>query len=112
MEDSKALQLFREIMEKTRAERLRWEATANQYQYFSILPGGFVASIRNWKYGGQGEVLDQPLALTLRSGDREILRVTPELDGIESSSLRELYEFALAGQAPVSMPKWTSSWAS
>jgi hypothetical protein len=91
MEDAKALQLFREILAKTKAGRIKWEPTANESEYFSILPGGFVVSIQrsqqqyNWG-------VDDHVALKLRNGDQEFLRVTSDVDG--AAGLRELYELA------------------
>jgi hypothetical protein len=93
MEDAKASQLFREVLAKTKAGRITWEPTAND-SYFSILPGGFVVSIqRSYEQDSWGNGVEQ-MDLKLRSGDQELLRVTPDVDGVESTGLRELYELA------------------
>jgi len=90
MEDAKALQLFRQILEKTKERRIKWEPTANESEYFSVLPGGFIVSI-SYEQDRWGMVLNR-ISLTLRAGDQELLRVTPDVDGVEESGLRELYE--------------------
>src|SRR6266436_6412883 len=94
MEDPKALQLFQEVLSKTRAGRIKWEPTANESEYAAVLPGGFTLAVLtyfeldNW---GQHE---NRFALVLRGDEGELLRVTRDTDGVTSAELSELIELA------------------
>jgi hypothetical protein len=94
MEDAKALQLFREILAKTKARRIKWEPTANESEYFCVLPGPFIVSIRSWRERDSWGNDEELLALTLRAEDKQLLRVSPDVDGVQATGLRELYELA------------------
>ena len=95
MQDPKALQLFREVLAKTKAGRMRWEPTANESEFFSVLPSGstLVASMSR-QQNSYGDYLGDDFALVLRNGEQDLLRVAPEVDGVGIAGLSELYEFA------------------
>jgi len=94
MEDVKALQLFQQIITTTKKGRIKWEPTADESEYFCVLPGPIIASIRSWRERDSWGNDEEPLALTLRAEDKELLRVTPDVDGVQVAGLRELYELA------------------
>ncbi len=94
MEDVKALKLFQEILTKTRAGRIKWEATARESEYFSVLPGGFIATVQSWHEDDRWGNDVEERALTLRTGDDELLCVTNDVDGVEDAALGELLELA------------------
>jgi hypothetical protein len=97
MEDLKALKLFQEVLAKTKAGRIKWELTASETQYSSILPSGHTLLVsmshRETKWG---DPLPDDFALVLRDRDAEqdLFRVTPDVDGVGEEGLSELYEFA------------------
>jgi hypothetical protein len=91
MEDPKALQLFREVLAKTEAGRIRWEPTASDLEYFSVLPGGFTIVVRPYR---DWDNPVQQYLLVLSNGDQELLRVTPDVDEVGLEGLEKLHEFA------------------
>src|SRR5882724_11647588 len=94
MDDPKALKLFQEVILKTKAGRIKWEPTANETEFFAVLPGGVTVSIVKWVEKDSWRKDDDFIAMVLRSDDRELLRVTPANDGVEWAGLAELYEYA------------------
>ena len=94
MEDPKGLQLFQEVLAKTKAGRIRWEPTANELQYFSVLPGGETLSVVETHEKDNWGSDVQDLVLVLRSDERELLRVTSDIDDVGWKGLSELYELA------------------
>src|SRR5512135_2449305 len=94
MEDPKALQLFQEVLAKTKAGRIVWEPTASESEYFSVLPGGFTIVALTWDERDEWGNKSPQVALALRAGDQELLRVTPDVDGVGWQGLNELFEFA------------------
>ena len=94
MEDPKGLQLFQEVLAKTKAGRIRWEPTANELQYFSVLPGGVTLSVVETHEKDNWGSDVQDLVLVLRSDERELLRVTSDIDDVGWKGLSELYELA------------------
>lgn len=90
MEDLKALQLFQEVLSKTKEGKIRWEPSASEYEYFAVLPGGFTINIT---YTPEDQWNSEWHLLTLRGEDRELLRVTKSVDGV-GYLLEELYELA------------------
>ena len=95
MEDVKALALFRQILAKTQKGRIGWEPTAREAEYFCVLPGGFTVSITLSKEKNDwGGIINEKTELTLRAEDQALLRVTPEVDGVGSAAMEELYELA------------------
>lgn len=76
MDDFKARQLLQEIVTKTRAGRIKWEPTANESEYFCVLPGGFLVSVRSWQdHDTQGN-WSESRGLALRTGEKELKLVT------------------------------------
>jgi hypothetical protein len=97
MEDPKALKLFQEVLTKTKAGRIKWEPTANEAQYSSILPSGHALLVSmSHRETTWGDPLPDVFVLMLRSRglDQELLRVTSDVDGVGQEGLNELYEFA------------------
>jgi hypothetical protein len=94
MEDSKALQLYQEVLSKTKSGRIKWEPSANESQYFAVMPGGFVLAIVETKERDSWGNEELQHVLVLRGDERELLRVTTEVDGASWSGLNELFEFA------------------
>jgi len=94
MKDPQALKLFQEVLAKTKAGRMRWEPTASETEFFSVLPSGYtllvsMSPVRN-RYGDN---LGDEFALVLRNGEQDLLRVAADVDGV-GLGLSELYEFA------------------
>jgi hypothetical protein len=94
MDDPKALKLFQEILRKTRAGRLRWEATASDSQYFTVLPGGFTVAVDDTTERGEWGGIEHSFTLVLRGIDGDLLTVTPAVDGVTNEDLGILFEFA------------------
>lgn len=95
MNDPRSAKLFQEIMSKTSAGRLRWEATANETVYFAVLPGGFSVSI--WEFSDtdwKPPSSEDKIALVLRGMEGDLLRITTEIDGVAWEDLHKLYELA------------------
>jgi hypothetical protein len=93
MENSKSLQLFKGVLAKTKAGRIKWERTASESDYFALLPDGVTVSISTWVEPGAIRLEEEHIAMVLLADERELLRVTPEVDGIKDE-LYELYELA------------------
>jgi hypothetical protein len=93
MEDPKGLKLFKEVVMKTKAGRIKWEAAANESEYFAVLPGGVTLSMLTWEERGTWGWTPR-IALIVRGDDAEFLRITPEVDGITCEQLTELHELA------------------
>jgi len=93
MKDPKALQLFKEVLTKTREGRIRWEPTASEIEFFSVLPSGhtIVTSRGSDNWGGG---LTDDYSLVLRQGEQDLLRVTQDVDDVAQKDLQELFEFA------------------
>jgi hypothetical protein len=105
MEDPKALQLFREVLNKTRSGRINWEASASEFGYFAVLPGG---SLTLMKIGGLAShglagltesladnLLGRDYVLTLSGEeDQDLLRVTSQVGGVTLPEFNELFERA------------------
>lgn len=88
MDDPKALQLFQEVLAKTAAGRIKWEASASESEFFAVLPDGFTLLIFTFS-----DREDQ-IALALRGEEGELLRVTTEVNGVAWPELSKLYELA------------------
>lgn len=94
MEDPKGAELFQEVLSKTRIGRIKWEPSASESEYFTVLPGGFTLSIqRSTQQNGWGND-ETVFVLVLRDEDRELLQVTTDIDGVTWRELNELYESA------------------
>jgi len=94
MDDPKAYQLFHEVLSKTRVGRIKWAPTADESEYVAVLPGDFILGVLKFiDQNPHGHEIER-LALALRSDDREILRVTDDVDGVSRIDLKELYESA------------------
>jgi hypothetical protein len=88
MEDPKGLKLFKELLAKTKAGRIRWEPGASVDEYFAVLPSGVTLNIRtSWDR-------EDHIALVVRTDNTDLLRITPDVDGVTQEGLNELYEFA------------------
>jgi hypothetical protein len=89
MEDPKGLELFQEVLSKTKAGRIKWEMAASEAEYFTVLPGGFTLTVERSTYQ------DDATALSLRDeSDRVLLRVSSDTQGVRHPDLEELYECA------------------
>jgi hypothetical protein len=94
MQDPKGLELFQEVLSKTKAGRIKWQPAASESEYFAVLPGGFTltvvdsASQDSWTSESSG------LRLALRDDDRELLEVTVSTDGVTWAELNELFQSA------------------
>ncbi|MEP7353242.1 MAG: hypothetical protein ABI824_08435 [Acidobacteriota bacterium] len=94
MQDNKALKLFKEVLAKTRAGRIQWNATEIANQYSSGLPSGHrlvsssLVQIDDW-----GKP-DNEFSLALCANENELLRVTSAVDGVDWPDLQELHELA------------------
>ena len=85
MEDPKALQLFQEVLTKTKAGRIRWEPTASETEFFSVLPSGSHSAVSmSRERNSYGNYLGDEFALVLRNGEQDLLRVTADVDGVGS----------------------------
>lgn len=94
MQDPKALQLFREVLAKTKAGRVRWEPTANETEFFSVLPSGSTLLVSmSRERNSYGDYVGDEFALVLRNGEQDLLRVASNVEGV-GLGLSELYEFA------------------
>jgi hypothetical protein len=96
MTDPKALRLFQEVLDKTKADRIRWEPTAKENEFFSVLPSGNVLAVSLWdERNSWGDPTGTDAVLTLAADNQELLlRVTPGVEGIGISQMIELYELA------------------
>jgi hypothetical protein len=95
MEDPQALKLFQEVLAKTKAGRIRWEPTASDTEFFSVLPSGYtLLTSMSRQQNSYGDYLGDDFTLVLRNGEQDLLRVTSDVDGVGSAGLSELYEFA------------------
>jgi hypothetical protein len=93
MEDPQALKLFQEVLAKTKVNKMQWEPTASESEYFSLLPSGYTLLVSQ-QQDSWGEPIPREFALVLRKGEQDLLRVTSDVDGVGSEGLSELYEFA------------------
>jgi len=94
MEDPRALRLFQEILEKTRAGRLRWEITADGSSYLAALPGGLTVSTFAFSERDRWGNSEDNFELILRGDEGDLLTVTSTVDGVTSDDLAMLYELA------------------
>ena len=93
MDDPKALQLFREVLAKTKAGRMRWEPTANETEFFNVLPSGSTLLVSKSRQQDSYGNYDDDFALVLRNGEQDLLRVASDVQGVGLRGLSELYEF-------------------
>jgi len=93
MEDPKVLKVFQEVLAKTKAGKIRWEASASENDYFAVLPGGFTVAIA---FVDMLPIDVGRFALTLRQDDQEIFQTFSE--STSWGHLQELYALA-RGQA-------------
>ncbi len=88
MEDPKACQFFEEVLAKTEQHRIHWEPTANESSFIAAVGGQFTLELSRYTAWGEDEA---KVALVLKDRDRELLRVTDEVDGVEIGRLWWLY---------------------
>jgi hypothetical protein len=94
MNDPKALNLFRELLLKSKEGKIPWEATADYDTFIAPIKGKYVFEIRpytdldNW-----GNQIGAPKIL-FKDGDRELLTMSDDINGIDPESLRQVYQIA------------------
>jgi hypothetical protein len=90
MEDPKTQKLIDEVIAKTRAGRIRWEATATADEYFSVLPSGhtIIVGIEH-DYNSSN-----PWFVLRNADDQQLLRVTPDVEAVREVVLSDLHELA------------------
>src|SRR5438876_7244220 len=96
MEDAKAAALFREVSEKTRARRIKWEPTASEDTFVASIGGKFTLLIRSYEYVDADEDrIGYPALILKDAEDRELLRVTAGMLERGPQELQNLYDLVL-----------------
>lgn len=94
MEDTRSAQLFREVLTKTAANRIKWEATASEDEYSSIVSGSFTLAILTTHDRDSWGNPEENIALVLRGKEGELLRVSSDVEGVSWPELVRLRELA------------------
>lgn len=95
MQDEKALALFNEIHALTRGGRIPWEPAAGSDLLIAAIKGKRTLTLRPFEGTDDwGRDFGSPSLVVKDASDREILRVTSEIEGIKGGSLQELYDLA------------------
>src|SRR5579871_4662007 len=87
--DAKALQLFQEVLAKTKAGKIRWEPLAVDNEFFAVLPGPFTINVSTRPMDSWGTA---EYELVLRDQGHELIRVWDNNTG--EPGVAELYELA------------------
>lgn len=90
MEDSKALDLFREIQEKTQSRKLNWQPTALENVFLVPIKGEYVLKAFSFTDNEGGEEHGPP-SFTLFERDEIILDITVNINGVEAPALTNLF---------------------
>jgi hypothetical protein len=94
MEDPKALALFNEILATTREGRIPWEPAVSD-TLLAAIKGKRSLVLRPYTdRDSYGNDWGAPSLVVRDSSDRELLRVTSEIEGVKSEALQDLYETA------------------
>lgn len=94
MIDPKAFNLFQELWLKSNEGKIPWEATADYETFIAPIKGKYVFEIRpyttldNW-----GNQRGAPTIL-FKDGDRELLTMSSDIQGIQPEALQEIYQIA------------------
>jgi len=93
MEDAQALALFDEILARTKEGRIPWEPSVSD-TLLAAIKGKRSLVLMPARADSWGNERYSP-SLTVRdSFDRELLRVTDEIEGVRLEALHELYDTA------------------
>ena len=95
MQDPKALALFQEILTRTKDGRIPWEPAVYGESLLAAIKGkrSLVLLPYTTRYE-DGEEEGWPSLLVKDSSDRELLRVTDSIEGVDRVALQELYDAA------------------
>jgi len=94
MEDAQALALFEEILARTKDGRIPWEPSVSDTLLAAIKGKRSLVLMPYTSTDSWGHERGAPTLTVKDSYDRELLRVTSEIDGVSSEALQELYETA------------------
>jgi hypothetical protein len=83
VEDPKAQRLFSETFNKTRSRKIPWEPTADENTFVAALGGRFTLTVTRYEERDAWDERSDVIALVLKENDRELARVTGEIDGVE-----------------------------
>src|SRR6202050_3557029 len=89
--DPKALQLFQEVLAKTKAGKIHWEPLAVDNEFFAVLPGAFTIHVT---YSPGDSWVSALYELALRDQGHELMRVSQSGMGEPGVMFSELYELA------------------
>jgi hypothetical protein len=88
--DPKAIQLFQEVLAKTKAGKIRWEPLAVDNEFFAVLPGAFTVNVSSQPMDSWGA---SEYELVLRDQGHELIRVWQN-NSTGEPGVSELYELA------------------
>ena len=95
MEDPQALKLFQEVLQKTQANRIPWEPTADEANYIAPIGGNFTVSVLQFADTDQwgNDFANYNLILKDKTG-RVLIRVGIDVDDVGREGLQALFEAA------------------
>jgi hypothetical protein len=95
MQDPKALALFQEILKKTEAGKLAWDATAEEDKFVAIVLGRYTVTLVPYTIGDRfGERHESP-SLTLQDEKQNIIvLIHSNIEGVTDDALQQLQVLA------------------
>jgi hypothetical protein len=94
MENPPALALFVEIVARTKEGRIPWEPTVSDALVAAIKGKRSLLLMPYTSKDSWGNLEGGPSLIVKDSADRELLRVTSQIQGVRLEALEELYEIA------------------
>jgi len=94
MENDQALALFDEILVRTKEGRIPWEPLGSDTLLAAIKGKRSLLLMPYTTTDSWGNERGGPSLTVKDSSDRELLRVTSEIEGVRPEALQELYEAA------------------
>jgi len=94
MEDAQALALLDEILVRTKEGRIPWEPLGSDTLLAAIKGKRSLLLVPYTTTDSWGNGRGAPSLTVKDASDRELLRVTSEIEGVNQEALQELYETA------------------
>jgi hypothetical protein len=97
MRDPKALALFREILKKTEAGKIPWQATAEADTFIAPMLGKLTINFLPYTSlatGWQGQPVGPPSLTVTDTRQNIVVEMNHAIDGIDDDDLQELLIFA------------------
>jgi hypothetical protein len=94
MDDPKALALFKEVLKKTFAKKLAWQATADEDTFVASIGNYTLALTSYTSLGSWGEREGPPVVTLKDDGQNTLIEINSGIGGVTADELKSLLVFA------------------